>query len=259
MSIKPKNNNSYWENAPNTFKQILAHPSGNNGSIELTIFNEHRFAFYYWTKWTHNLKSVPDLVTFDWHEDLGFPCAETKEMLGKLDLTYWEEIAYFAWTKLSSNNDTHILAAAYLNQIGDIWVLRKQSLHSDGEKLIDINGNEHRIHKFDTIEELYKSLLKSKLENVYLDIDIDYFTIENNCSNDDSLYTYVEEKEIEEIINPRSNLFGWLLKRTNGITIALEPQCVGGISESLRIWKIIESCWFNKSVGPMEVDWNHLK
>ena len=50
-----------------------------NGPIEVAVVQHHRLAFYYWLRWTTNdwsrsLRSdplAPDLITVDWHDDVG--------------------------------------------------------------------------------------------------------------------------------------------------------------------------------------------
>jgi len=50
IEVKPRNEYSNSK-PPNSDYQILSHPSGNiSKSFELALFNEHRFAFYYWLK-----------------------------------------------------------------------------------------------------------------------------------------------------------------------------------------------------------------
>lgn len=256
--VKYELGNKYCSDPPNVTRQILRHPSGRNESIELSVFNYHRFAFYYWVKWTQKLKVIPDLITFDWHQDLGYPNEFTKKELEELDLKDLFEISFFAWARLNTNNDTHILAAAFLNQINDIWVVCKQNMGWEDEYLEDLFGNIHTIKKFKSPEDLKNALFKTQIKNVYLDIDLDYFTKENNATNDRSHFTYHTDKFIREMIDPQNELISWIFKRTEGLTIALEPKCTGGISKSLKILSLIEKKWFNKSIGPMNVCWNHL-
>ncbi len=73
--------NEYGSSPPNSDYQILRHPFG-VGIVVLNqpLFNEHRFAFYYWLKWNCKDKIIPDLVTFYWHQDLVFPCEKEKKI-----------------------------------------------------------------------------------------------------------------------------------------------------------------------------------
>src|SRR3989339_636000 len=113
----------------NTDYQIITHPSGDLSiSIEIALFNEHRFAFYYWIKWKNEKKSnrIPDLITFDWHQDLFYPNETEKNELNNLDIKKLGDVSYYSWAKLNPQNDGHILAATYLNQLNNIWVVCKQ-------------------------------------------------------------------------------------------------------------------------------------
>jgi hypothetical protein len=89
----------YYSAPPNAMEAILAHPYyPSKKSIELGIFNAHRFAFYFWAKWMKEKKDgiVPDLVTFDWHQDLVYPGDLEKEWLAKLDLQNLFEVSFYA-------------------------------------------------------------------------------------------------------------------------------------------------------------------
>lgn len=260
--IKYKLRNQYNTTPPNCDHQILLHPSGNKQEcIELAIFNEHRFAFYYWIKWnsTRTYQEVPDLVTFDWHQDLAYPCDGQKEELRKLDHKNLEEVAFFTWSRLCSLNDDHIISAAYLNQLKDIWVVCKQSRHSDwsDEEIIDYQGNVHKIRKFPNPEELHRNIIKSKTEHIYFDIDLDYFTIKNSTSNDKRIFTYVPNNEISEHFSWDSELMKWILKRMDGFTIALEPEHTGGITKSLKYLKLLNQIFFKGRIFH-KCKWRHL-
>lgn len=256
--IKFELENKDCSDPPNVTKQLLRHPSGKNDSIELIVFNDHRYAFYYWVKWTQKLKTIPDLITFDWHQDLGYPSEMKQKELKKIDLNNLSEVSFFSWARLNPNNDTHILAAAYINKIKDIWVVCKQNMGWEDEYLEDVYGNIHTIRKFKTLSELQVMLFKTEIEKVYLDIDLDYFTKEYNTSNDKSYYTYHSDSSIRKMIDPKSELMDWLFSRTEGITIALEPKYTGGISKSLKLLSIIEREWFDRSIGPKNVCWRHI-
>ena len=39
--------NPYYVAPPGSDKQILSHPGRENGVVELAIFQEHRYAFFY--------------------------------------------------------------------------------------------------------------------------------------------------------------------------------------------------------------------
>lgn len=263
IEVKPRN--EYSNSTPaNSEYQILGHPSGNlSKSIELALFNEHRFAFYYWLKWNlkKDFKIVPDLITFDWHQDLAYPCETIKSELENLDLNNKFEISFFSWARLNSLNDDHILAATYLNQLNDIWVVCKQNHFSDwdDEEIIDFRGNKHTIRKFPNKDRLFEQLVNSKISNVYLDIDLDYFTIENSTSNDKQKFTYMRKKEIEDTFSIDSDFMKWLFQRIDGFTIALEPEHTGGISKSLKYLSLLNKILFEGAILHWDCNWKHLK
>lgn len=244
---------------PNTVRQILGHPSGRNEAIELALFNDHRFAFYYWTKWNRNFSNPCDLVTFDWHQDLAQPEETQKTELKEINLNDLGEVAYYSWARLNPNNDTHIMSAAFLNQIGNIWVVCKQGYDWHNEYFYDLSGKIHTVRKFKTANELWNEIKKSSIEELFFDIDLDYFTIENNSTNSDLFYTYEFKQSIENLLRIDNSLINWTFKKTEGITIAIEPECTGGIAKSLEILSIIENLWLKRSIGPMDNNWKHLQ
>lgn len=243
---------------PNTVTQILGHASGRNEAIELALFNDHRFAFYFWAKWNQKFLKPFDLVTFDWHQDLVYPEEFQKKELERIDLKNLGEVSYFSWARLNPLNDTHIMSSAYLNHIGDIWVLCKQGDNWEEEYIYDFLGQKHTVRKFKTAKELWHEIKTYTIERLYFDIDLDFFTIENDTSNSDLFYSYETNKFIEELLSPNNELTNWILKRTEGLTIALEPGCTGGISKSLEILSVIETFWFKQSIGPRNNNWKHL-
>lgn len=262
IEVKPRN--KYSNSTPaNSDYQIMSHPSGKNESIELALFNEHRFAFYFWLKWNlkNKVKNIPDLITFDWHQDLGYPCETIKSELEKLDLKNPFEISFFAWARLNSLNDDHILAAAYLNQINDIWVVCKQNYsHSwENEEIKDYLGNIHTIRKYPDKDKLFNDLKNSQISNLYFDIDLDYFTVENSTSNDKHKFTYMHKDEIKAIFANESEFMKWIFQRMNGFTIALEPEHTGGIKKSLKYLSLLNSILFKGSILHWNCEWKHLK
>lgn len=252
---------------PNCIEEILNHPSGKSDTIRLALFNNHRFAFYFWNKWRlkcfedYGYYKNVDLITYDWHQDLAGPVDLEKERLNKLTLDNLFEVNFYTSYKLDPLNDNHILSAAYLDIINDIWVLCRQGKfesHWEDKIFTDCNGKIHRIRKFKTEEELKKALFHSKVENVFFDIDLDYFTLNNNLDFEGK-YKYMKNQEIKELLSLENDLIQWVFERVQGITIALEPEFTGGIRKSLKFLSIIEKLWFSKSIGNKSIEWNHLE
>lgn len=103
-------------------------------------------------------------------------------------------------------NDTHIMSVAYLNIIGDIYVhCRQGSFEGDWEDefITDSYWNVHTIKKFKQYQNLGKCLLNSEENNIFFDIDLDFFTLNNplQIGEGSSYYTYLSEKSIKEMLN----------------------------------------------------------
>ena len=236
--------NPHYIVPPGSAKQILSHPFLRRGVTELAIFQEHRYAFFYWLKWTRENTDCkpPCLVSLDWHQDLCYPCETEKKWLSELDQSNDGEVALFSWAKLAGNNDGHILSAAYLNIIGDIYVHCRQGTFEsnwEDEEFIDINGNKHTIKKFKTHKELEDCLLASNETKVYFDIDLDFFTLNNPYNGKGKKFTYMEKEEMQNILSISNPLTQWIFERLCGFTIATEPKHCGGLLKSNKLLDIM--------------------
>jgi len=256
-----------YSSPPNVVGALLTHASqGRKKEIEMAAFNEHRFAFYFWAKWKkeNKINPTPDLITFDWHQDLA--PAKNKEQLRKLNVKNLFEVSFFAWAKLSIANDDHILAAAYLDLIGDVHVVCKEAplnppkgrkstplsedagrrIRNDGivKEIIDCKGKKHFIRKYENEQALMDNIQTQNIEHLYFDIDLDYFTIENKSSNKEQRFTYMKDREIKEIFNLETPFIQWIFKRMEGLTIAFEPDYTGGIDKSMKYYNLLDKLWF---------------
>lgn len=262
---------------PGCSTEILAHPNyPKQRSIELSVFNEHRYAFFYWSKWTQEhvfendrINHPPSLITLDWHQDLARPTTTEKKWLRKLNLSNNRDVALYSWANLGTLNDRHIMAAAYLNLIGDIYVHCRQGDDDcwGDEYLKDRFGNLHTVRKFKQFEELEAHMLQSDVMNVYFDLDLDFFTIDNplNVGQKKNSYTYVPDTQIREMLSINRPLIAWIFERLWGITIALEPEHSGGFLKSQRLFALIDQIYFKPSLftkipGNWEKStrWRHL-
>jgi hypothetical protein len=261
LMLNLKLRNPFCSSPANSNYQVLMHPSGDRQkTIECALFNEHRFAFYYWIKWNQENKTIPDLITMDWHQDLVYPEKHEKKELEKLNLDDLFEPSFYSWARLNPLNDNHILSATYLNQLNDIWVVCKQNSYDnwEDEKITDFQGMEHCIRKFPDIDSLLSKITKASIESIYFDIDLDYFTIENSTSNDKQFFTYVAEEEVYKIFNNESQFMKWLFQRMDGFTIALEPTHTGGISKSYIYLKLLNELLFDGDLLYDRLAWKHL-
>lgn len=210
--------NPYHIEPSGVTRQILSHPINETEAIELAVFQEHRYAFFYWNKWMRRNKSAkpPCLVSLDWHQDLCYPCETEREWLDKLVLESDAEVSLFSWAKLNGLNDGHILSAAYLNLTGNTYVHCRQELGQDtwrDEELIDIYGNRHVIKKFKTHKDLQDALLSSSEASVFFDIDLDFFSVKNGLSDGSFEFTYLQEKEIRTMLDKDNPLIHWVFER----------------------------------------------
>tara|TARA_Y100000815_G_C13327850_1_gene494822 strand:+ start:95 stop:889 length:795 start_codon:yes stop_codon:yes gene_type:complete len=252
--------NPYHIEPPGALREILSHPVNENEAIELAVFQEHRYAFFYWNKWMRKNNGVhpPCLVSLDWHQDLCYPENVEKEWLDALDLTSDADVSVFSWAKLAGNNDGHILCAAYLNLIGDIYVHCRQAPFPDAwkdEELIDTYGNKHTIKKFKTYEGLQDELFKSSETSVFFDIDLDFFSLKNGLSDGSFEFTYLQEKEIRTMLDKDNPLINWVFERLKGFTIATEPEHCGGLLQSNRFLNLISEIYFMPELFAPNCKW----
>ena len=254
--------NPYYIVPPGSKKQILYHPMKENGVVELAFFEEHRYAFFYWLQWKRkiNPESPPCLVSLDWHQDLCYPCDTEKEWLSKLDQTNDGDVALFCWAKLAGNNDGHILSAAYLNIIGNIYVhCRQGNFDSDweDETLLDIYGNKHTIKKFKTPAELEQYLTSTDEIRTYFDIDLDFFTIDNPYNGVGRKYTYMDKKGMVNLLSTQNSVIEWIFHRLVGFTIATEPEHCGGLLRSNKLLDMINRIYFYPDLFTQNCQWRH--
>lgn len=245
---------------PGTSMVYLMHPYYmHRESVSLAMFNEHRFAFYFWALWTKENHSPIDLVTLDWHQDLVYPEDFQKEELKALNIENSFETSFYTWARLSTLNDDHIVAAMYKNIIGNAYVICKQDMdrRNYDELIIDIYGNTHIIKKFTTTSRAYDYLINTNIDRIFFDIDLDFFTIENLSTNCTQKTTFVKELEIKQTVDCQSKFMRWILQRIKGFTIAFEPEFTGGYAKSMRLFNIIEKTLFTGSVFRNTTIWRH--
>ncbi|MFD2562942.1 hypothetical protein [Aquimarina rubra] len=252
--------NPYHIEPPGSLRQILSHPVKENGVVELALFQEHRYAFFFWNKWIREKRMTipPCLVSLDWHQDLCYPCETEKEWLDSLDLSSDADTSIFSWAKLNGLNDGHILAAAYLNLVGNIYVHCRQASFKEAwedEELVDKFGNIHLIKKFKEIEELENFLLESKEEKVFFDIDLDFFVLDSGLHNGNFDFTYLKNNEIEDILNYKRPLLNWIFNRLLGFTIATEPEHCGGLLKSNQFLNMINKAYFEPELFSPNCTW----
>ena len=241
---------------PGTDYETLKHPSGVN-SVEVAVVQDHRFVFYYWLKWKNKIGAgikSPSLISFDWHEDLAAP--DEYSELKALNTKDYKSVALFCWDKLNSTNDGHILSAAYLDLIGDIYVVRKQNTGSR-RSFRDINGKSHKICCYKSAKRLFSKLKQVQDDKIFFDLDLDYFTESPDFGGGGKELQLVPDKKITEILNPTSELFCWIFKRLAGMTIATEPKCCGGYINSNHLFSVVTDSFFRPQLFSQHAKWKH--
>jgi len=254
----------------------LAHPNPllrNKRSVEIGFILEHRFAFHYWLKCKRELMTIgpshqhptdkefrpPDLITWDWHDDIGGECDYDKMELVELNQADEKEVAFFCWAGLRSINDGHIAPALWLNALGNVYVLQKQhdveECENESRIIKDRYGREHNIQYFRSAKNLAESFKRTNSQTgIIWDVDLDFFTEEEEVP--DQCYTPpVSKKTICSLLNPNKLWMQQILADLKAITIAIEPNYTGGLVQSLELFKTWEEALFMNSVFSKECCW----
>ena len=152
---------------PGCESSLVSMPRNECGRVG--IVHEHRFAFYFWGRYSID-KNSPHaiLISIDAHDDTGVPSEVTPNDLNNLNIHNRTELALFAWLKLRSLNDGHILPALYLNFFSDVYILLSDRKDSHDIKKScpalqqeDRNGHIHKIKFYQEPQKLLDNLPKS--------------------------------------------------------------------------------------------------
>jgi hypothetical protein len=250
--------NDEYIRPPGTYYDIVSHPTDAQRAIEVAIVQDHRFAFFYWLKWIKKNEplSPPLLVSLDWHQDLASPCELDCKLLSDLDTNNYKAISLFCWDKLHCHNDDHILAAAYLNIIGDIHVVQKQ-YGASNENFEDIDGRIHTIHCYESVDALVEEVSSKKHPSVLFDIDLDYFTESSDLCGGGKNVKLVPAEDIRDCLRPDGALLSWVFPRMCGMTIATEPEFCGGLVNSNNILGVVNDALFSPALLSHRARWRH--
>lgn len=246
-------------NPPGTFLRTVPHPGGDDRSIEKAVIMEHRFAFFFWMKWRNQLhnnewlqQTAPTLVTIDWHRDLAPVPDDQKEKLQQIEQQNLSDVANYVWAQFEQTNDGHILCAAWLNLIGDIVLLQNTTQYQEST-FTDMNGNEHQIYEIQDYGQFTDLMQQRKDQNVFFDIDLDYFIHGKGSSQYSENFQRYTDDEIKAVIDHRNPVFRQILPQIDGITIAQEPGYCGGIINSCHIMNVVHGQLFDE-----QGRWRHL-
>ena len=129
---------------------------------------------------------------------------------------------------------------------------------TEDENFIDHWGNEHKIRCFDSKENLLNELLQNNINEIYFDIDLDYFTESNDSCGGGEDLVLMDDQDILSLLNIDSEFMQWIFKRMEGMTIATEPKWCGGLINSNKIYKILDNTLFNNQLFSKKEKWKHL-
>lgn len=263
---------------------FIKSPTNPSKVIEIAVIHLHRFAFNYWLRWstddwTKSLpvdQTAPDLVTIDYHNDVGGECDcafdELRLLVGRLEIeedvsekevsdvlrrrqVAENNVATYSMLGLRALNDGHIFPAQYLNALGDVFVLYKQDEPAE-ESFTDPYGNEHRTRYFNDPAELVKALNEDfSQRSTYLDLDVDYFVEDKSGIHGNE--KMIPAKKIREFMNPESEPMATILQRDlKGVTFALEPTYCGGLPGCFKAMSIVMETLFEGSLlGSGDLKW----
>jgi hypothetical protein len=262
---------------------FIMSPTDARRAIQIAVIHPHRFAFNYWLRWstenwTESLPAdqpAPDLVTIDYHDDVGGECDcvfdELDLLVGKLEVGSVDDeqelkdatcrrrnaernVSLYSMLGLRGLNDGHIFPAQHLNAIGDVFVLYKQREPSE-RSFTDPHGNEHRTRYFNDSAELISALEENPNQSTYFDLDVDYFFEDKTGVHGEEVM--VPDVEIRQLMNPDSDLMLCILQRDfRGVTFALEPTYCGGLPGCFKAMSIVmESLLTGDLLGGSDLAW----
>lgn len=231
---------------PNTYRVTLDHPVHSEGQVSVALTQEHRFALWYWAECPNTVQ--PDLFSLDWHLDLADPEVEAKQAFQNYDQLSKADFTWIIWRKMSPYNDSHLLTAAWLGIINDVWLVYKQRFRGP-DQIVDRNGKRHRINKFHSLAEALKHY-RSHHNNrkVILDMDLDYFTNSPEFIGGGDQVDRMSDAEIARIAGPHAMLPKTLFPDLIGLTIATEPLFCGGIKMMTHILHQVDDLLFSPSL-----------
>lgn len=262
---------------------FIMSPTDPRKAIQVAVIHLHRFAFNYWLrwsteKWTKSLpidQPAPDLVTIDYHDDVGSECDcvfdELDLLVGKLEVGNVDDeqeledaarrrrdaernVSIYSMLGLRGLNDGHIYPAQHLNAIGDVFVLYKQREPLE-RTFVDPFGIEHRTRYFNDPAELIAALEENPYRSTYFDLDVDYFF--EDKSGVHGMEKMIPAKKIRQFMDPEGNLMSCILQRDlQGVTFALEPTYCGGLPGCFKAMSIVmETLFEGDLLGGPDLEW----
>jgi hypothetical protein len=263
-----KSHNQCVLDAPGVCNTFVEHPYlGERSCVPVDIVIEHRYAFSAWIRNKTRSQSgeknkdegfnPPDLLTFDWHNDIGGKCDFNERDLMRLNQKDENEIGLYCWAGLRSLNDGHIAPAIWLNAIGDVYAVIKQNIEDEKDRIFeDRYGKIHRVRYLKSPEDFVDSWTYHR-NGLLWDIDLDYFTKSEEIS--DQRYTpMLSDRQIADLLDLSNEWVGIVLSELRGVTIALEPEYTGGLSNSLHLFKQWENAFFQTPLFNKNCCWKDI-
>lgn len=262
---------------PGCCSDLVEHPApwmAKRMAIEVGVVIEHRFAFYYWLQTKKKLQydrhfrawieeqdfRPPDLLTMDWHDDVGGECDFIESELRRLNQRDENEVGFFCWAGLRSLDDGHIAPAMWLNAVGNVYVVAKQHDNPETQNtaFTDRYGREHAVFYFAKPDEFVECWNEtSSDEGLIWDLDLDYFTDAEEVP--DQRYTpMLSDEDIAELLDPEQDWVQAVLANLRGITVALEPKYTGGLSRSCHLFKQWEKAFFQIPLFDKRAAWKPI-
>lgn len=261
---------------PGGCQTFVEHPAPcrQKRAVSVGVVLEHRFSFYYWIKCKQDLRYdrcarqwipdrefvPPDLVTMDWHDDVGGDCDIIEDELRRLDQSNESEVGLFCWAGLRSLNDGHVFPAVWLNAIGDVYAIIKQRDWSENSEWIvtDRYGKEHKIRYCRSPNGFLKARHKcDSPPGLIWDLDLDFFT-ESEEVPDRRYAPSLSDKAIARSLDAKQEWVQEILWNLEAITIALEPEYTGGLSQSLHLLRQWERAFLTKPLFDEHCSWRNI-
>ncbi|RKY95860.1 MAG: hypothetical protein DRQ13_06520 [Ignavibacteriae bacterium] len=245
--------NPFCSFPPGSKEDYFPHIDGNEDkSVSRAVFKEHRFSFFWWNRWTQEKRKrtadyIADVVTIDFHNDLHFPNDDDCDELKDLDLSKDFDISFHSWARLNGNSDDHVLSAAYLNIIGNVYALTKQDFDKREFTFKDKYEKEHKIFVFEDYEELGEKLGEINTDHFILDIDLDYFVSEEGQHGSPEGWKLVDDETIINCVSKGNGIIGIIGEKLDAISIATESDYTGGLKNSFKIFQVIEETLFDEN------------
>lgn len=251
-----------WKNRGSLYPPGIVSDFVESPNCTIGLVHSHRLVFYFWSNFNKkysegratSTQNRPLFVSIDFHNDSGverdFDKAEIEGISTSDDLA----LSLYCWLRLPPGNDGQILPALYLNSFSDAYILLKKKFYRKCEDVYDKNNKRHSIKYFKKLDELIVELQQISGHPIYLDIDLDYFVTKD--SGDYRGGKLVPDDEFRNILKLKRELMKILYPNLVGLTIALEPECCGGMKNSLHVLSILNGEFFCGFLFTEKCNWN---